>query len=196
MLVDQELPLEGEVVEPGEWTPREAAEYVIESYAKSVLAIIETGRRLDEAKAKVGHGNWLPLVSLLPFSERTAQRYMAIARHPDLSNTTHVSDLPASWGTLYVLAQLPAGEIPKRIEAGEITPELDRATAQQWVSIYGAARQEALNAWSQANDGLLHALSYAKTYRPPDDTDGYPSVAQFRKRVADLAAIIESWEDA
>jgi hypothetical protein len=42
----------------------------------------------------------------LPFSERTAQRLMSIASDPRLSNPTHVSVLPNSWGTLYELTKL------------------------------------------------------------------------------------------
>ena len=42
----------------------------------------------------------------LPFGKRTAQRLMAIASDQRLSNTTHVSLLPASWQTLYELTKL------------------------------------------------------------------------------------------
>jgi hypothetical protein len=123
----------GEVLPAGAWTPAEAAAHVIESYECSVLAVIETGRRLLEAKERLPHGAWLPFVELLPFSERSAQRFMAIASHPELANTTHGSDLPVNWRTLAVLAQLPPGEVTARIESGEITPELVRAKAEEWV---------------------------------------------------------------
>lgn len=194
-LVEQPLPLDGEVVDAGQWTPQEAADYVLESYGKSIAYMIETGCRLNEVKAKVGHGNWLPTLELLPFGVRQAQRFMAIADHPDIRNASHETHLPASVYTLSVLAQLPTGEIPKRIEAGEITPELDRATAQAWVSTYSAARQEALNAWSQASDAALHVLSYLKTYGPPPDTDVYVTVSEFRRRVLEMATIVQHWEE-
>lgn len=186
--------IQGEVLPADAWTPEQAAEHVRESWQNAVEGIIETGQRLIEAKARVGHGGWLPTVERLPFSERTAQILMQVARHPDLPNPQHVAHLPASWGTLGVLAQLPPGEIPKRIEAHQITPELDRATAQGWANIYGAARQEALNAWSEAVDGLTRALSYAKTYQPPDDIpDNYVSVVEFRERLEALADSTREW---
>jgi hypothetical protein len=194
-LVDQRLPLEAEVLEAGQWTPQEAASHVAEAWQNAVESIVETGRRLIEAKQRVGHGRWLDTVALLPFAERQAQRLMAIASHPDLSNTSHATYLPLSSYTLSILAQLPEGEIPKRIEAGEITPELDRATAQAWVSTYSAARQEALNAWSQANDAALHVLSYLKTYGPPPDTDVYVTISEFRRRVLEMATIVQYWEE-
>lgn len=178
------------------WTPREAANHVSEAWQNAVDSIVETGRRLIDAKRNVGHGNWLPTVALLPFGKSTTAALMQIAGHPDLANVRHGGNLPASWRTLSVLAQLPAGEIPKRIEAGEITPELDRATAQTWVSTYAVARQESLNAWNQASDALTAALSYVKTYRPPVDTDIYRSVDEFAAMTRELAAIAATWDAA
>lgn len=186
-------PIEGEIVPDNEWTPDQAAAHVSEAWQNAVESIVETGRRLIEAKQRIGHGNWLPTVKLLPFGDDTARALMQVARHPDIANHEHVRDLPPSWGTLRVLAQLPEGEIPKRIDAGEITPELDRATAQQWVSTYAAAKQEALNAWNQFVDAVTDALSYAKTYTPPDDTDIYPSVPEIHERVSELDNIVNDW---
>lgn len=180
--------IHGELMLPGEWTPPEAAAYVTDAYEKSVLAFIETGRRLIECKSNLGHGNWLPFVALLPFSERTARAFMQIADHPAIANRQHVADLPAAWGTLAVLAQLPAAEIEARIEAREITPELDRATAEQWARVHQAARQESINAWTEAVDGLTRALSYfASGYTPPADLPAsHVQPAEFLHRLDQL----------
>jgi len=58
--------------------------------------------------------------SKLPFSDRTAQRLMAIAEDPRLSNPTHVSYLPSSWGTLYELTKLDDEQWGLALEAGVI----------------------------------------------------------------------------
>ncbi|MGH3535437.1 MAG: hypothetical protein ACRDQG_12125 [Pseudonocardiaceae bacterium] len=184
-----------QVLAPGEWTPKEAATHVSEAWQNAVESIVETGRRLIEAKRRVGHGQWLPTVELLPFGDATARKLVLISRHPDIANRSHGNDLPASWTTLHVLSQLPEGEVTKRIEAGEITPELERATAQQWVSTYTAAKQETLNAWNQFSDSLTAALSYANTYDPPTDTDIYTTVAEIKRRAAELAEIVSAWEE-
>lgn len=182
------------VVSDEEWTPEQAADHVCEAWQNAVDSIVETGRRLIEAKSRTASGKWLDAVALMPFSDGTARKLMAIAQHPDLANRSHGNDLPASWTTLFVLAQLPAGEIEKRIEAGEITPELERAKAQEWANIYAVARQEALNAWSEAVDHLTGALSWAKTYSPPTDIPKkYVDVAEFKKRYEALGVIIEGW---
>lgn len=187
--------LEGQIIAPGDWSPSEAAAHVSEAWQNAVDSIVETGRRLIEAKDRVGHGNWLPTVDLLPFSEQTARKLMQIARHPDISNRAHARDLPPSWYTLAVLAQLPPGEIPKRIEAGEITPELDRATAQSWANVYAASKQEALNAYSQFVDNARGTVSYTETYRPPSlIPDNYTSVAEVREWLTRALANVQGWD--
>lgn len=187
--------IEGVILAPDMWTSEHAASYITEAWQNAVESIVETGRRLIEVKERVGHGNWLPTVELLPFGISTAQKLMQIARHEDLANADFSTYLPASWTTLAALAELPSGEIPKRIEAREITPELRGATARQWVSTYAVARQEALNAWNQASDALTAVLSYVKTYQPPADTDIYASVDDFTARVAELADITQTWRN-
>jgi hypothetical protein len=160
-----------EVLPADAWTPQYAAEHVIASWRDAVESIIETGRRLIEAKARVGHGHWQDTVALLPFGDSTARKLMQIA------------------------AQLPPGEIPERIAAGEITPELDRATAQQWANFYGAARQEALTAWSAGFDALTAALAYVVSCQPPASIpSSYPSPADWADRVGRLSEAVREWE--
>lgn len=188
------IALEGTIMETGEWTPQQAADYVSESHQNTVAALIETGRRLHEAKRRVGHGGWLEALEKMPFGKRTAQAYMQIADHPDIANAHHGAHLPASWRTLSVLAQLPAGEVTRRIEAGEVTPEISRSVAEQMASVYAAGKQEALNAYSAAVDGLTAALSWANTYPPPDVIpEEYASVGDFLERAEKLVEIARSW---
>lgn len=116
------------------WTPEHAAEYVTESWRSAVESIIETGRRLIEAKRRVGHGQWLKTVELLPFGDETARRLMAIASDPGLSNPSTWRDLPPAWRTMFELSGLPEGELTKAIEAGRVTPDLTHAEARELVA--------------------------------------------------------------
>jgi hypothetical protein len=181
----------GELVEAGEWTPQEAADYVRGAWQNAVESIVETGRRLEEAKKRVGHGRWLDAVDLMPFGERTARALMQISRHPDISNRQHVADLPASWGTLSILAQLPPGEIPRRIEAHEITAELERAKAQEIASTFMAARQESLNAYSEAVDGLTQVKQWQKEGLQHHSTQ----VLRFKRAGRDLESLKDEPDD-
>jgi hypothetical protein len=116
---------------PEYWAPRISAEW-----RKSVEAIIGVGRQLIAAKAACkgeymrlfkGHDN--PVSEPLPFTANTAERIMAVARHPILSDSAHVQTLPQSWGTLYELTKVPEADLAEAIAAGKITPEITRSQA-------------------------------------------------------------------
>jgi hypothetical protein len=99
------------------------------SWQKCVEGIVETGKLLIEAKADL-HGRFEHMVyQKLPFDLRTAQRLMFIANNPAISNATHVSSLPATWGTLHQLAHLSPAVIEEKIETGEIHPKMERKDA-------------------------------------------------------------------
>jgi Protein of unknown function (DUF3102) len=100
------------------------AERIVAACQKSVESIIEAGRLLIEARERLDDGEWLKLVDEIPFSSRTAQRLMAIARNPIV--TTHVSRLPPSWGTLYEMTRMPPATLREAIEAGKINPDTER----------------------------------------------------------------------
>jgi hypothetical protein len=119
----------GELVEF--WSPERAAAYVMEAWQNAVESIVETGRRLLEERERTPHGRWDDVIALLPFSDSSALRLMQIARNPTLSNPAHAPDLPASWMTLYRLSRLP--DLDERIAAGDVTPELERATVDEWL---------------------------------------------------------------
>ncbi len=104
---------------------------IAESYGRGVQAVVETGRLLLAAKAAVVHGQWMPLVEGLPFSIHTAERMMRIADHPQLSNSAHAQSLPTSITTLDCLSRLDAAAFDEAREAGVISPDLERRTAQR-----------------------------------------------------------------
>src|SRR5262245_46474062 len=112
--------------EVGARSADEWAQIIRSDLAHAVEGIIAAGRHLKEAKDDVGYGEWLPLLGTLPLGERTAQRLMKIAANEALANPTHVSHLPASWGTLAELAKLPPKFLEAKIVNGTITPDLER----------------------------------------------------------------------
>lgn len=116
-----------------EWTPEHAAEYVSEPWRRGVESFIQTGQRLIEAKARVGHGNWLPTLDLLPFDHTVAKRLMQVAGNPAISNSAHAHYLPRDYTTLATLASLPEGQITQAIQSGDITPKTTRKQASELV---------------------------------------------------------------
>lgn len=104
------------------WVPK-----ISTSWRKGVEAIFETGRLLNEAKAALDHhGQWLLLLhsKRLPFSARWAEKLMAIAKNPRLTNSKYTSILPASVEILEGLGKLPPAEFAKKLRAGDVKPTM------------------------------------------------------------------------
>jgi len=115
------------VIEIEPRTAQEFAERISACWRRSVEAIFEAGRWLIRAKDKLEHGQFEAMVEgNLPFGASTAQRIMAIARDPRLSNPAHGQLLPPSWRTLYELTKLSDSEFTHGIESGVIRPDMER----------------------------------------------------------------------
>ena len=91
------------------------------------MSILETGKLLVQAKAKLQHGEFENMVERdLPFSPRWARMLMVVAAHPRLSNRKHASVLPASAATLYELTKLEDEEWQQAEEEGLIRADVQR----------------------------------------------------------------------
>ena len=84
------------------------AEKICAAWRRSAESIIETGKLLTEAKAKLSHGTWLTLInqSKLPFKARVAQCLMEIARDHRFINPQTIALLPAEWSTIHSLSKI------------------------------------------------------------------------------------------
>jgi hypothetical protein len=118
---------------PGPWTPEKAAEVVTAAYRNQVKSVLAVAAALAEAKERTAHGDWGKVVALLPFGERTAERYLAISKNATLTNPTHVSVLPHAMSTLAELARLPDDVLADFIELGAVTPRMERSDAANLV---------------------------------------------------------------
>jgi hypothetical protein len=105
---------------------------IIKSWQRQVGAIVATGRLLLRAHHDLieTHGAWRALVvNELPFTEATAQKLMAIARHPTLSRYSTWNTLPASWTTLYQLSLIPAPQLEQLRTDGTVNRDMTVAQA-------------------------------------------------------------------
>ena len=104
------------------------ANQICAQLSKSAEAIIATGRLFLKAKADLHHGEWgrLFVDKLVPLSESTAFRFMAVASHSVISNPAHAHDLPPSWMTLYELTKVPDKALDNAFRDGLITPSMER----------------------------------------------------------------------
>lgn len=88
-------------------TIEDITEEILEAKRDGGEAILTIGRCLIEAKEKLRHGEWLPwLNEQVELSERTAQKFMKLAR--EWSNPNTLADLGASKALM--LLALPANE--------------------------------------------------------------------------------------
>jgi len=124
-----------------EETQQQVADRINGYLTKSVEAILAAGAELiAEKKRRPGefgklfrdHADHVP--QPLRISKRTAEVFMAIAKHPVLADAQHVAHLPGSWGTLGVLARLPAPVLEAAIRDGRVTPDLERRDAERLVA--------------------------------------------------------------
>lgn len=94
------------------------------AYKRTVEGIIEIGKTLIEAKDALPHGQFQAMIKAdLPFGPRQAEKYLAIARHPLLSNANSNSHLtlPSSVSTLYELSRFEPDELAAAMREMERT---------------------------------------------------------------------------
>src|SRR5262245_54632011 len=113
-------------------TRQEFAALITTAWQRSLRNVIKAGKWLLKAEVELKkRGEFTRMIELdLPFGERVAQRLMAIARHPVLSDPTHESGLPRSYITLYELSKLPPPEVKDLLEYN-ITIDTSRNEAEE-----------------------------------------------------------------
>jgi len=106
---------------------------------KSLAAAIQLGRRLNEAKAALDHGEFgrlfadheRPVRGAMRFTSRWAQKLMAIAENPVIANPNHGSDLPPDLNSVYHLSRIPAEALEDAIARGAVRYLMRREDARK-----------------------------------------------------------------
>jgi hypothetical protein len=116
------------------WKARSTEEWaslINAQWEKAVWHIILTGQLLRACHRLTEHGQWGQLFNtgVLRFNRQTAFRLMMIARHPVLSDVSHVKHLPPAWGTLYQLSRLHPKAVLHLINTKVINPNMRRVDA-------------------------------------------------------------------
>lgn len=147
-------------------------------------AVITIGRGLIEAKALLSHGEWLPwLTERVEYSERTAQRFMLLAR--DWSNPSALTDLGAT-KALQLLA-LPESERDAFLR------ETHQVDGEEKTVIDMTSRE--LDRAIKERDEALRAAAQAQADQKAADEAREKMAADMRlanERIAGLSAEVES----
>lgn len=96
---------------------------------------ISIGRRLNEAKMRLPHGEFEAMVeSDMPFAVSTARRFRAVAEAID-NGTAPVAHLPPSPTIIYeVITKTTEQERAEGIKAGVIRPDMRRDDFRRWIA--------------------------------------------------------------
>jgi hypothetical protein len=151
------------------------ADRVIDHLGEAFEAVLAVGRALEEAKAEMPHGAWERMFKghpraverPIPFSVRTAQMYMAIARNPVLEKTNHGSLFPTSWRTLYELSKVDRSVLENAIADG--------ASTQRWSARRPRASRRRISSRSPSS-GARRAARGPCSARPSGNWAAPPSV--------------------
>jgi N6-adenosine-specific RNA methylase IME4 len=133
-------------VSPEMWAARITA-----AWQRSAESILETGRLLIEAKAALPHGEWLPLLKLVGFPRRKAQRLMAIAGDKRFAETSILTLLPDEWTSVHALHKIDC-DVPKLVEYLQ-NPQLVKAEKREAKEYLLGQKQIAL---SQQKFGVIY----------------------------------------
>ena len=108
-------------------TRAEFAADIRREWTNALEATVAVGRRLNEAKEVLPHGEYEAMVTNdLPFSTSTARKLREIAAFVD-EGKVPLDRLPEAMGTLYAIATLPEETRQQALDAGTIHPEVTRA---------------------------------------------------------------------
>jgi hypothetical protein len=152
-------------------TKKTWASKITAAWQKSVAAIFEAGDLLIAAKDELAHGEFARMIMHeLPFSPRTAQSLMAIARDERLRKAHHDALLPPSWRTLDELTRVDDEQFSQGLSRGIINPNMQRSDACNLHRTVFVEDPERV-AWLKKGDrfvaGLERGLKHA--FGIPDD---------------------------
>ena len=104
---------------------------ITRKYQKAAELLLEQcraiGQDLADAKQRLPFGDYTAMVEEdLPFSVRTAQRFMAIAKYPMFEHKKYANALPPAWSTLYELTRLPEATFRSGVQRKQIHPDMER----------------------------------------------------------------------
>jgi hypothetical protein len=152
-----------EIIEPVNKDRRYFVAKIVAAWQKTTESIIDTGRLLIEAKAKIEHGEFEDMIDAqLPFGPRAARMLMAIAANPVLSDRNHGSVLPPSWRTLYELSRLDGQVLLARIEDHSVNPGMERKDV---TLIAGGGHKTKLRRISKANERIIELSGEIKSLK-------------------------------
>lgn len=99
---------------------------------QSLEAMVEIGRRLNEAKEQLAHGEFDAMVERdLPFSPATGRKLRQVAQFVD-AEVLPKDQLPGSYSTVFLLSSLTPEELEQARSRGLVGPKVKRAELERF----------------------------------------------------------------
>jgi hypothetical protein len=112
-------------------TRKQWAAAICAAHKRLVANFFQIGETLVAANEALPHGTFLKMIEAdLPFTARTAQMLMKIARDKRIANAKRASLLPLAWGTVYELTKLTNEAFEQALRSGAINPQMTRDAAR------------------------------------------------------------------
>ena len=155
----------------------EWAEVVRQDLTIARDGLVAAGRHLLEAKAQ-HHGEFTEWVNsgALGVGLRQVEYLMSIAKTMGELDSHTCANLPSDYSTLRELARLDAPQLKQAIEAGDVTPGMDRVTAGLVVNRLVSRRRK--DSKSNASKPKALGVRTASTAPPAEPQGGEAGVSE------------------
>lgn len=149
------------------------AEFVADirrEWTNALESTVQVGRRLNEAKAALPHGEYEAMIeSELPFGPATARKLREVAAFVD-AGTVPLDQLPEAYSTLYAIATLPDEVRAEAVAQGVIRPDVTRAEVEAFKEAKAPPRAVPPPEGGVDGDLFAPALPAAAVPPPPAPT--------------------------
>ncbi|MGY0778503.1 DUF3102 domain-containing protein [Azospirillum argentinense] len=120
-------------------TRAEFTEDIRRNWLNALEATVQVGRRLNEAKEKLPHGEYEAMVEQdLPFKPATARKLREVAAFVD-SGKVPLEQLPEAYSTVYAIATMTEERRQEALEQGVIRPDMTRRELEAFRETASAA---------------------------------------------------------
>lgn len=101
--------------------------------ALSLNTLLELAQRIVTAKDELEEGEWQEVLDRTGFCKGTVSKYLRIGRCERLHNSRAKALLPPKISVLYALSKLSDETFDKALEAGIVSPTMERGSFEQWL---------------------------------------------------------------
>jgi hypothetical protein len=101
--------------------------------ARTLKTLLELSKKIAKANEVLEDDEWFELLKRTGFSKATVSKYLQIGKCTRLHNSRTQAHLPSKVSVLYVLSKISNETFDKALEAGIVSPTMERERFEQWL---------------------------------------------------------------